>query len=83
MCSSSGGQKLYYTVPGIVTPIGVMKFSASNWLTLINKYIEMHGQQNIKKKIPFCIYTLILEFNLTPKKCNACRKFLFVVCDTI
>jgi len=23
MCSSSGGQKLYYTVSGIITPIGV------------------------------------------------------------
>ena len=22
MCSSSGGQKLYYTVSGIITPIG-------------------------------------------------------------
>ena len=27
----------------------IIKFSASSWLTLINKYIEMHGQQNIKK----------------------------------
>jgi len=24
MCSSSGGQKLYHTVSGIITPIGVM-----------------------------------------------------------
>jgi len=24
MCSSLGGQKLYYTVSGIITPIGVM-----------------------------------------------------------
>jgi len=24
------------------------KFSASSWLILINKYIETHGQQNIK-----------------------------------
>ena len=24
------------------------KFSASSWLILRNKYIEMHGQQNIK-----------------------------------
>jgi len=29
--------------------------SASSWLILINKYIEMHGQQNIKTKIlPEC-----------------------------
>jgi len=25
-----------------------MKFSESSWLILINKYIEMHGQLNIK-----------------------------------
>ena len=67
MCSSSGGQKLYYTTSGIITPIGgrphdehmcskhveswnklIIKFSASNSLILRNKYIEMHGQQNIK-----------------------------------
>ena len=79
--------KLYYTVSGIITPIGVIHhtyrcddtrgciiqfwppddehmcskhveawskliiiFSASSWLILRNKYIEMHGQQNIKKK---------------------------------
>ena len=29
----------------------IIKFSASSWLILINKYIEMHGQQNIKKEI--------------------------------
>ena len=27
----------------------IIKFSASGWLILINKYIEMHGQQNKKK----------------------------------
>ena len=26
----------------------IIKFGASSWLILINKYIEMHGQQNIK-----------------------------------
>ena len=26
----------------------IIKFSASSWLILINKYIEMHGQQNIE-----------------------------------
>ena len=35
--------KLYYTVSGIIKPIGVMiliiKFSASSWLILINKYV--------------------------------------------
>jgi len=29
----------------------IIKFSASSWLILINKYIEMHGQQNIKNLI--------------------------------
>ena len=28
----------------------IIKFSASSCLILRNKYIEMHGQQNIKKK---------------------------------
>ena len=28
----------------------VIGFSVSGWLILRNKYIEMHGQQNIKKK---------------------------------
>ena len=100
MCSSSGGQKVYYTVSGVITPIGgrpvhgtatyrcddtrgciiqfcppddehmcskyveawnklIIKFSASSWLILINKqmYIEMHGQQNIKKKsTPKCYF---------------------------
>jgi len=27
----------------------IKRFSASSWLILINKYIEMHGQQNKKK----------------------------------
>jgi len=36
---------LYYTVSGIITPI-----LTSSWLMLINKYIDMHGQQNKKKK---------------------------------
>ena len=31
----------------------IIKFSASSWLILINKYIEMHGQQNIKKEKVF------------------------------
>ena len=28
----------------------IIKFSASSWLILRNKYIEMHGRQNIKKR---------------------------------
>ena len=48
------------------------KFSASGWLILINKYIEMYGQQNIKKKkyysvkfvVRFCIYTNVQFFQL-------------------
>ena len=52
MCSSSGGQKLYYTVSGIITPVGGRPVHRlrEDWLILRNKYIEMHGQQNIKKK---------------------------------
>ena len=34
----------------------IIKFSASSWLILRTKYIEMHGQQNIKKRI-FCSLT--------------------------
>ena len=34
----------------------IIKFSASIWLILINKYIEMHGQQNIKKYIDVVVY---------------------------
>ena len=36
----------------------IKKFSASMWLILINKYIGMHGQQNIKKKL-----SLVIIFN--------------------
>jgi len=32
-----------------------MKFNASSWFILINKYIEMHGQQNIKTMGKFWI----------------------------
>jgi len=36
----------------------IKKFSASNWLLLINKYIEMHDQQNIKKYLYTCLFGL-------------------------
>jgi len=42
---------LYYTVSGIITPVGgrpVHRLREDCWLILINRYIEMHGQQNIK-----------------------------------
>ena len=39
----------------------IKKLSASSWLLLINKYIEMHGQQNIKKK-----NQTIWQFNRRP-----------------
>ena len=45
MCSSSGGQNC--TIQPLVSSL-IIKFSASSWLILRNKYIEMHGQQNIK-----------------------------------
>ena len=37
----------------------IIKFSASSWLILINKYIEMQGQQNIK--ISLCLYTKAIQ----------------------
>ena len=40
--------KLYYTASGIITPIGGR--SVHGTATYIDKYIEMHGQQNIEKK---------------------------------
>jgi len=36
----------------------IIKFSASSWLILRNKYIEIHGQQYIKKKYIFLRYQL-------------------------
>ena len=36
----------------------IIKFSASSWLILRNKYIEMHGQQNIKNWITYQIIQL-------------------------
>jgi len=32
----------------------IIKFSASSWLILRNKYIEAHSQQNIKKSDTGC-----------------------------
>ena len=45
MCSSSGGQKLYYTASGIITPIERlnMKISTNQYLTTM-----MTGHGNIK-----------------------------------
>ena len=42
-------------VCGADGPSLLIKFSASSWLILRNKYIEMHGQQNIKKTVYSCI----------------------------
>ena len=38
----------------------IIKFSASSCLILRNKYIEMHGQQNIKTLLSNCIYELYI-----------------------
>ena len=38
----------------------IIKFSASSWLILINKYIEMHGQQNIKISIQHVYDTFLI-----------------------
>ena len=40
----------------------IITFSASSWLILRNKYIQMHGQQNIKKKIYIYIYCSLTLF---------------------
>ena len=45
MCSSSEGQKLYYTVWYHHT----YRWPSRAQIERGNKYIEMHGQQNIKK----------------------------------
>ena len=53
VCSSSGGQNWRWAMcPKHVQAWNkvIIKFCASSWLILINKYIEMHGQQSIKKK---------------------------------
>ena len=36
----------------------IIKFSASSWLILINKYIEMHGLQYIKNNNFYCCIIL-------------------------
>ena len=36
MCSSSGGQKLYYTASGIITPVGVMIVKQILCIKLVN-----------------------------------------------
>ena len=41
MCSSSGGQKLYYTASGIIAPIGVM-IPVEAWNKLIVKQSFVH-----------------------------------------
>ena len=49
----------------------IIKFCASGWLILRNKYIEMHGQQNIKK-VDRLTYNTCHELSVTdasnPKK---------------
>jgi len=40
MCSSSGGQKLYYTASGIITPIGgrpVRRLREDSWHMIVQK----------------------------------------------
>ena len=39
----------------------LIKFSASSWLMLINKYIEMHGQQYIKISWIICLFVESLK----------------------
>jgi len=42
--------KLYYTASGIITPVGKTKILHINLVNYEDKYTEMHGQQNVKKK---------------------------------
>ena len=53
MCSSSGGQKLYYTASGIITPIGGRPVHRL-------RDDSQHGQQNIKTRK--LILTKIISF---------------------
>jgi len=43
----------------------IIKVSASSWLILKNKYIEVHGQQNIKIFVDvFLPYMYLVSYNL-------------------
>ena len=53
----------------------IIKFSASSCLILINKYIEMYGQQNIKKYIYFL--ASFLHNNILLCNNEAVNYFLF------
>jgi len=44
----------------------IIKFSASSSLILINKHIEMHGQQNIKKKLHWISFSAFLRNDGNP-----------------
>jgi len=64
--------KLYYTASGIIRPIGgrpvhrtaTYRSDDTSWMILINKYIEMHGQQNTKKNCMYYVlsYLIILLY---------------------
>ena len=70
------------------------KFSASSWLILRNKYIEMHGQQNIKIQSGCCTVQVIHDGSRMMNKevstvidgCTVhcvyiCVTFITVVCN--
>ena len=57
----------------------IIKFSASSWLILINKYIEIHGQQNIKISLLAC---KILQLYVTTSPCAECFTDVQKCCAT-
>ena len=46
----------------------IIKFSASSWLILINKYIEMYGQQNIKKLVQNISWLRFVPISFNPHR---------------
>ena len=49
----------------------IIKFNESSWLILINKYIEMHGQQNIKilQNVNVFLYPRACRLNVYRSTC--------------
>jgi hypothetical protein len=61
----------------------IIKFSASSCLILRNKYIEMHGQQNIKISIIYYVQSIhnIRQDELTPN--NAKYNLIVIIASQI
>ena len=50
----------------------IIKFSASSWLILRNKYIEMHGRRNVKKKVLHFVRNVPTFRDNVPCTCSGC-----------